>query len=196
MIWLVGSGRWTPPLPINAYVIEHADGPRPLRHGAGPRLGHGPRLLPGRRDRLSLRAPCPLPDRGAGHPGREAGSARTQRLRRPARDPVPSPPGPHRGIRYLPNAEFIVADGEWRAMEQPRSAMNGYLRGTSTCPASATGGSASRRPTTRRSPRSRRPMTFWATARSSCCPFPGTHRARPRCSSGGRASPHCSWSAT
>jgi hypothetical protein len=26
MIWLVGSGRWTLPLPINAYVIEHADG--------------------------------------------------------------------------------------------------------------------------------------------------------------------------
>jgi glyoxylase-like metal-dependent hydrolase (beta-lactamase superfamily II) len=32
------------------------------------------------------------------------------------------------GIRYLPNAEFIVADTEWRAMEQPRSEMNGFLR--------------------------------------------------------------------
>ena len=32
------------------------------------------------------------------------------------------------GIRYLPKAEFIVADAEWRAMEQPRSELNGYLR--------------------------------------------------------------------
>jgi len=26
MVWLFGSRRWTPPLPINAYIIEHADG--------------------------------------------------------------------------------------------------------------------------------------------------------------------------
>ena len=26
MAWLVGSRRWTPPRPINAYVIDHADG--------------------------------------------------------------------------------------------------------------------------------------------------------------------------
>ena len=26
MVWLIGSRRWTPPRPINAYVVEHADG--------------------------------------------------------------------------------------------------------------------------------------------------------------------------
>src|SRR5450631_3627697 len=26
MVWLVGSRRWTRPRPINAYVMEHADG--------------------------------------------------------------------------------------------------------------------------------------------------------------------------
>src|SRR5512141_2127592 len=26
VVWLIGSQRWTPPRPINAYVIEHTDG--------------------------------------------------------------------------------------------------------------------------------------------------------------------------
>jgi glyoxylase-like metal-dependent hydrolase (beta-lactamase superfamily II) len=32
------------------------------------------------------------------------------------------------GIRDLPNAEVVVAEAEWQAMERPRSEMDGYLR--------------------------------------------------------------------
>ena len=128
MIWLVGSGRWTPPLPINAYVIEHADGlvlfdtgqDRASVTDPGYFPGGATGFLYGRLARFQIEPQDTLVAKLAAL-GHSASDVRLAILSHLHQDHIG-------GIRYLPNAEFIVADAEWRAMEQPRSEMNGFLR--------------------------------------------------------------------
>ena len=128
MIWLVGSQHWTPPLPINAYVIEHADGLVLFDTGQDRASVTDPGYFPGgvtgflygRLARFQIAPQDTLVAKLAAL-GHSASDVRLAILSHLHQDHIG-------GIRYLPNAEFIVADGEWRAMEQPRSAMNGYLR--------------------------------------------------------------------
>jgi N-acyl homoserine lactone hydrolase len=128
IVWLVGSRRWTPPLPINAYVVEHADGLVLFDTGQdrasvtdsdyfpGGAIG----FLYGRLARFQI-APQETLAAQLEALGHGASDVRFAILSHLHQDHIG-------GIRYLPSAEFIVADTEWRAMEQPRSEMNGFLR--------------------------------------------------------------------
>ena len=128
MAWLVGSRRWTRPLPINAYIVEHADGLILFDTG---------------QDRTSVTDPHYFPGGAIGYLyGRlarfrieqeETLVARLEAVRhRPADVGLGILSHLHQdhigGIRYLPRAEFVVADAEWRAMERPRPELNGFLR--------------------------------------------------------------------
>jgi glyoxylase-like metal-dependent hydrolase (beta-lactamase superfamily II) len=128
MVWLVGSRRWTPPRPINAYVIEHADGLVLFDTGQdrasvtdsdyfpGGAIG----FLYGRLARFQI-APQETLAAQLEALGHGASGVRLAILSHLHQDHIG-------GIRYLPNAEFVLADAEWRAMEEPRSEMNGFLR--------------------------------------------------------------------
>ena len=74
-------------------AFQRAD---PVRHRAGPRLGHRRHLLPRRSDRLPVPPARPLRHRRGRHPHRPARHARVRPRRRGHRDRVPPAPGPHR----------------------------------------------------------------------------------------------------
>jgi len=126
--WLVGSRRWTPPLPINAYVIDHADGLVLFDTGQDRSSVTDPGYFPGgvkgflygRLARFEI-APQETLVAGLAALGHRATDVRLAILSHLHQDHIG-------GIRYLANAEFIVADDEWQAMEQPRSELNGFLR--------------------------------------------------------------------
>ena len=118
MIWLVGSGRWTPPLPINAYVIEHVDGLVLFDTGQDRASVTDPGYFPGgvtgflygRLARFQIEPQDTLVAKLAAL-GHEASDVRLAILSHLHQDHIG-------GIRYLPNAEFILADVDWRAMER------------------------------------------------------------------------------
>lgn len=128
MVWLIGSRQWTPPRPINAYVIEHADGLVLFDTGQDRASVTDPGYFPGgvtgflygrlARFRIEQEETLAAKLKAIGH---DAGDVRLAILSHLHQDHIG-------GIRYLPRAEFIVADTEWRAMEQPRSELNGFLR--------------------------------------------------------------------
>jgi N-acyl homoserine lactone hydrolase len=128
MAWLLGSRRWTPPRPINAYVIEHADGlvlfdtgqDRASVTDPGYFPGGLTRFLYGRLARFHIAPQDTLVAKLAAL-GHEASDVQLAILSHLHEDHIG-------GIRYLPNAEFIVADAEWQAMERPRAELNGFLR--------------------------------------------------------------------
>jgi glyoxylase-like metal-dependent hydrolase (beta-lactamase superfamily II) len=127
-VWLVGSRRWTLPRPINAYVIEHADGLVLFDTGQDRASVTDPDYFPGgatgflygRLARFQIAPQETLVAKLAAL-GHGAPDVRLAILSHLHQDHIG-------GIRYLPKAEFILAEAEWRAMEQPRSEMNGYLR--------------------------------------------------------------------
>ena len=126
--WLVGSRSWTPPRPIYAYVIDHADGLVLFDTGQDRSSvtdqsyfpGGVKGFLYGRLARFEIAPDETLVARLAGL-GHSASDVRLAILSHLHQDHIG-------GIRYLPNAEFIVAEDEWQAMEQPRSELNGFLR--------------------------------------------------------------------
>jgi glyoxylase-like metal-dependent hydrolase (beta-lactamase superfamily II) len=126
--WLVGSRSWTPPLPVNAYVIDHADGLVLFDTGQDRSSVTNPRYFPGgvkgflygRLARFEIAPDETLVARLAAL-GHRASDVRLAILSHLHQDHIG-------GIRYLPDAEFIVADDEWRAMERPRSDVEGFLR--------------------------------------------------------------------
>ena len=126
--WLVGSRQWTPPRPINVYVIEHADGLVLFDTGQDRASVTDPGYFPGgvtgflygRLARFRI-APDETLVAKLAVLGHGASDVRLAILSHLHQDHIG-------GIRYLPNAEFMLAAAEWRAMERPRSEMNGFLR--------------------------------------------------------------------
>jgi glyoxylase-like metal-dependent hydrolase (beta-lactamase superfamily II) len=126
--WLVGSRRWTPALPINVYVIDHAGGLVLFDTGQDRSSVTDPDYFPGgvkgflygRLARFEIAPDETLVARLAAL-GHRASDVRLAILSHLHQDHIG-------GIRYLSDAEFIVADDEWRALEQPRSDFNGFLR--------------------------------------------------------------------
>lgn len=126
--WILGSRRWTPPRPVNAYVIEHDDGLVLFDTGQDRASVIDPDYFPGgvtgflyeRLARFQIGPQDTLTARlaAAGH---GASDVRLAILSHLHEDHIG-------GIPYLPEAEFIVADAEWRAMEQPRPELRGFLR--------------------------------------------------------------------
>jgi glyoxylase-like metal-dependent hydrolase (beta-lactamase superfamily II) len=127
-VWLVGSRSWTPPRPINVYVIEHADGLVLFDTGQDRASITDPDYFPGGAtgflyDRLARFQIAPQETLVAklAAVGHSASDVRLAILSHLHEDHIG-------GIPYLPNAEFIVADAEWQAMEQPRPELRGFLR--------------------------------------------------------------------
>jgi len=127
--WILGSRRWTPPRPVNAYVIEHARGLVLFDLG---------------QDRASVSDPD---DYFPGQPIRflydrlarfQIGPQETLTAQLAERGYAPSDvrlavmSHLHEdhigGIRELPNAEFVLSSAEWATMEQPLPELRGFLR--------------------------------------------------------------------
>ena len=128
IVWLIGSRRWTPPRPINAYVVEHADGLVLFDTGQDRASVTDPGYFPGgvtgflygRLARFQIAKEETLAAKLAAI-GYDAGDVRLAILSHLHQDHIG-------GVRSLPGAELIVAETEWRAMDQPRSELNGFLR--------------------------------------------------------------------
>ena len=128
LAWLIGSRQWTTPLPINAYVIEHRDGLVLFDTGQDRASVTDPAYFPGgvtgflyrRLARFAIPATDTLVADLATL-GHDAGDVHLAILSHLHQDHIG-------GIRYLPNAEFIVAEAEWRALNSPGAEMNGFLR--------------------------------------------------------------------
>ena len=127
-VWLVGSRRWTPPRPINACVIEHAGGLVLFDTGQDRASVTDPGYFPGgmagflygrlARFRIAQEETLATELAALGH---SAADVRVAILSHLHQDHIG-------GMRHLRGAEFVVAEAEWRAMERPRSELDGYLR--------------------------------------------------------------------
>jgi N-acyl homoserine lactone hydrolase len=128
LVWLMGSRQWTPPQPINAYVIEHASGlilfdtgqdrasvtdPDYFPGGfAGLLYGRVARFQIGPQDSLTAKLALA---------GYAASGVRLAILSHLHQDHIG-------GISYLPKTEFIVADAEWKELAKARPELRGLLR--------------------------------------------------------------------
>jgi N-acyl homoserine lactone hydrolase len=127
LLWLMGSRRWTAPMPINAYVIEHANG-LVLFDTGQDRASITDRdyfpsgvvgFLYGRLARFRIAPQETLAEKlvATGH---HASDVRLALLSHLHQDHIG-------GISYLPNAEFVVTDAEWTSLEEPRPELRGLM---------------------------------------------------------------------
>ena len=94
--WLLTSRRWTPPRPINVYVIEHTKGLILFDTGQDRASVTDGAYFPGGAHRLPVRRLARFDIGERGHPHRPARHARLRPRRRGHRDRVPPARGPHR----------------------------------------------------------------------------------------------------
>jgi N-acyl homoserine lactone hydrolase len=127
MVWLFGSRTWTPPVPINAYVIEHSNGLVLFDTGQdrasvtdrdyfpGGVIG----FLYGRLARFQIAPNDTLVEKlaAAGHDASEVQLVLLSHLHQ---DHIG-------GIKYLPKAEFVVTDAEWSSLQEPRPEIRGLM---------------------------------------------------------------------
>lgn len=126
--WILGSRRWLPPRPINVYVIEHADGLVLFDTGQDRASVTDPTYFPGgpigflyeRLARFHIEPADTLSAQLAAH-GYDGHSVQTAILSHLHEDHIG-------GIRELRNAEFVVSQAEWDAMQQPQPELRGFLR--------------------------------------------------------------------
>ena len=126
--WILGSRRWLPPRPINVYVIEHADGLVLFDTGQDRASVTDPTYFPGgpigflyqRLARFHIGPADTLSAQLAAR-GYDADAVRIAILSHLHEDHVG-------GIRELRNAELVVAEAEWAAVQRPNPELRGFLR--------------------------------------------------------------------
>jgi glyoxylase-like metal-dependent hydrolase (beta-lactamase superfamily II) len=128
-LWLLLTARrWTPPRPINAYVIEHRDGLVLFDTGQDIASVTNPDYFPGGAtgflyDRLAKFDITPDQTLTAGLRtlGYGIGDVDTAVLSHLHQDHIG-------GLPHLRGAEIVVADQEWQDMIKPLAAQRGFLR--------------------------------------------------------------------
>jgi N-acyl homoserine lactone hydrolase len=127
--WIIGSRRWTPPRPVNVYVIEHERGLVLFDLGQDRAAVTDPddyfprqpiRFLYDRLARFQIGPGDTLTAQLAAR-GYAPSDVRLAVMSHLHEDHIG-------GIRELPNAEFIVSAAEWATMERPLPGLRGVLR--------------------------------------------------------------------
>jgi N-acyl homoserine lactone hydrolase len=128
-LWLLLTAReWTPPRPINAYVIEHRDGLVLFDTGQDIASVTDPSYFPGGvtgylYDRLAIFAIEPAQSLTAGlrRLGYQPADVHSAVLSHLHQDHIG-------GLPELGRADILIADQEWEGMLRPFSAQRGFLR--------------------------------------------------------------------
>jgi glyoxylase-like metal-dependent hydrolase (beta-lactamase superfamily II) len=126
--WLLTSRRWTPPLPINVYVIEHRDGLVLFDTGQDRASVTDPGYFPGgfagviynRLARFDIGAEDTLTARLAAL-GYDIADVRTAVLSHLHQDHIG-------GLPELTGAEILVSRKEWQTLGEPVPELRGLLR--------------------------------------------------------------------
>lgn len=127
-VWLATSKSWTPPRPINVYVVEHHDGLVLFDTGQDRASVTEPDYFPGGLngivyDRLATFeiAPEQTLSRQLAAAGYDIADVHTAVLSHLHQDHIG-------GLPELSKARIVVADEEWKSMRRPLAAARGYLR--------------------------------------------------------------------
>ncbi len=127
-VWLATSRRWTDPLPINAYVIEHRNGLVLFDTGQDRASVTDPAYYPrgltgvfyGRAARFDI-GPEQILTRQLAVLGHDVGDVHTAVLSHLHQDHIG-------GLPELGHATIVVSDQEWASMQQPLAELRGFLR--------------------------------------------------------------------
>lgn len=127
--WILGSRRWTPPRPINVYLIDHADGLVLFDLGQDRASVTDPdTYFPGQPtrffyDRLARFQIAPHETLTAqlAARGYAPSDVRIAVMSHLHEDHIG-------GIRELPEAEFVISNAEWETMDQALPEPRGFLR--------------------------------------------------------------------
>ena len=127
-LWLLTSQRWTEPLPINVYLIEHERGLVLFDTGQHRASVTDPGYYPGGLAGLVYHRLA----RFAIDPGQTLPALLAARGYDAARVSIAVVSHLHQdhmgGILHVPAAELLVSAEEWAAMHRPGAEVNGYLR--------------------------------------------------------------------
>ena len=129
MLWLLTSTKWTPPLPINFFVIEHRDGlvlfdTGQDRASVTDPSSYFPAGITGAMYRRSAKAVVPADQTmtaGLGRLGYKPSDVSVVILSHLHQDHVG-------GLAELSHARIYVSQAEWDTLAQPRAELGGLMR--------------------------------------------------------------------